>query len=81
MKSFAKFLILTVLLAAFIAACAGKNSQITSKEYVLTTEMKDGNLIFLGVSDEINGIGKPHLERRSWRDNYRDTDQRRHGSA
>ncbi len=61
MKSFAKFLILTVLLAAFIGACANKNSQLTSKEYVLTTEMKDGNLIFLGVSDEINGLANPTL--------------------
>jgi len=61
MKSFAKFLILTVLLAAFIGACTGTNSRITSKEYVLTTEMKDGNLIFLGVSDEINGIANPAL--------------------
>ena len=60
MKSFVKFLILTVLLAAFIAACAGTNSQ-SSKEYVLTTEMKDGNLIFLGVSDEINGMANPTL--------------------
>jgi copper-containing nitrite reductase len=61
MKSLGKFLILTVLLAAFIGACTGSNSQITSKEYVLTTEMKDGNLIFLGVSDEINGIANPTL--------------------
>jgi nitrite reductase (NO-forming) len=61
MKSFAKFLILTVLLTAVIGACASKNSQIASKEYVLTTEMKDGNLIFLGVSDEINGIANPTL--------------------
>ena len=61
MKSFAKFLILTVLLTAFTAACTGTNSQIASKEYVLTTEIKDGNLIFLGVSDEINGLANPTL--------------------
>lgn len=61
MKSFAKFLLLTVLLTAFIGACASKNSQLPSKEYVLTTEIKDGNLIFLGVSDEINGLANPTL--------------------
>jgi nitrite reductase (NO-forming) len=61
MKAFVKFTILTVLLIVFISACAGKNSQIASREYVLTTEMKDGNLIFLGVSDEINGIANPTL--------------------
>ncbi len=61
MKAFVKFTILTVLSIAFISACAGKNAQIASREYVLTTEMKDGNLIFLGVSDEINGIANPTL--------------------
>lgn len=61
MKSFVKFLIVTILLAIFIGACASKNSQISSKEYVLTTELKDGNLIFLGVSDEINGKPNPTL--------------------
>jgi hypothetical protein len=61
MKSLSKYLLLSILLTAFIGASASKNSQITSKEYVLTTEMKDGNLIFLGVSDEINGIANPIL--------------------
>jgi len=61
MKWLIKFLVLTVLLGAFVAACASTNSQIASKEYVLTTEIKDGNLIFLGVSDEINGMANPTL--------------------
>ena len=51
----------TIVLAVSMAACTGSSSQITSKEYVLTTEMKDGNLIFLGVSDEINGVANPTL--------------------
>ena len=61
MKAFAKVLPIVILLTVFIAACAGTNSQIIGKEYVLTTELKDGNLIFLGVSDEINGIANPTL--------------------
>ena len=61
MKSFTKFLLLALLLAAFVTACAGSNSKIADKEYVLTTEMKDGNIIFLGVSDEINGKENPTL--------------------
>lgn len=61
MKKILIFLGATIVLAASIAACTGSNSQITSKEYVLTTEMKDGNLIFLGVSDEINGVANPTL--------------------
>jgi nitrite reductase (NO-forming) len=61
MKTFTKFSITALLLTIFIAACGGANSQIVNKEYVLTTELKDGNLIFLGVSDEINGISNPTL--------------------
>ena len=61
MKKFLIFLGATIVLAVSIAACTGTNSQIASKEYVLTTEMKDGNLIFLGVSDEINGVANPTL--------------------
>ena len=59
MKAFTKVLPIAILLAIFIAACA--NSQIIGREYVLTTELKDGNLVFLGVSDEINGIANPTL--------------------
>ena len=61
MKKILIFLGAAIVLAASIAACTGSNSQITSKEYVLTTEIKDGNLIFLGVSDEINGVANPTL--------------------
>ena len=61
MKPFIKVLPIAVLLAIFIAACTGTNFQNVSKEYVLTTELKDGNLIFLGVSDEINGMSNPTL--------------------
>lgn len=61
MKKFVKFFGAAIFMAIFIAACAGTNSQNVGKEYVLTTELKDGNLIFLGVSDEINGISNPIL--------------------
>jgi copper-containing nitrite reductase len=61
MKKFLVFLGAAIVLAISIAACTGSNSQITSREYVLTTELRDGNMIFLGVSDEINGIANPTL--------------------
>ncbi|MEP7135223.1 MAG: copper-containing nitrite reductase [Chloroflexota bacterium] len=61
MKKFVTFIGVTIVLAALIAACGGAKSQISNKEYVLTTELKDGNLIFLGVSDEINGLPNPTL--------------------
>lgn len=61
MKKFITFIGVTIVLAVFIAACAGANFQNVDKEYVLTTELKDGNLVFLGVSDEVNGIPNPTL--------------------
>lgn len=61
MKKFITFIGVALVLAVFIAACGGANSEIINKEYVLTTELKGGNLIFLGVSDEINGISNPTL--------------------
>ncbi len=61
MKKFTIFLGVAILLAAFITACAGKGFQSVDKEYVLTTDLRDGNLVFLGVSDEINGIENPTL--------------------
>lgn len=61
MKRFFHIIGIAISLAIFIAACSGANSNISTKEYVLTTEIKDGNLIFLGVSDEINGLPNPTL--------------------
>jgi len=61
MKKFTIFFGVAILLAAVITACAEKSFQVIDKEYVLTTDMRDGNLVFLGVSDEINGIENPTL--------------------
>jgi nitrite reductase (NO-forming) len=62
MKLFLKFPVLTILLAVFIGACSSAKSGISGREYVLTTDMKDGKLVFLGVSDEINGVTNPTLK-------------------
>jgi len=53
----------TVLLvvASFLAACGGSAPQFSTKEYILTTELKNGDFFFLGVSDEINGQANPSL--------------------
>ena len=61
MKKIIIFLAITIGLAVFITACTGTSFQPVAKEYVLTTDLRDGNLIFLGVSDEINGIPNPTL--------------------
>jgi nitrite reductase (NO-forming) len=54
-----------VLLGIFITACAGASFQPVDKEYVLTTDLRDGKLVFLGVSDEINGMENPTLSAKS----------------
>lgn len=61
MKKFTIFFGVAILLAVFITACTGTSFQAIDKEYVLTTDLRDGNLVFLGVSDEINGIENPTL--------------------
>lgn len=61
MKKIVTFIGIALIMAVFIAACAGGNSQNSTREYVLTTDIKDGNLVFLGVNDEINGISNPTL--------------------
>jgi len=61
MKRFTIFSAVVIALAIIITACTGTSFEPIDKEYVLTTDLRDGNLIFLGVSDEINGIANPTL--------------------
>lgn len=61
MKPYLKYVVLFTLLGAFLAACAGKEYLPVDKQYVLTTDVKGGNLVFLGVSGDINGQENPTL--------------------
>lgn len=61
MKPYFKFAVFFILLGMFVAACAGADFRPVSKEYILTTDLRDGKLVFLGVSDEINGVENPTL--------------------
>lgn len=61
MRPYRKFSVFMILLGIFITACAGASYQKVDKEYVLTTDLRDGKLVFLGVSDEINGMENPTL--------------------
>ena len=61
MKKFTVLFAAALLLAVFVVACSGTSFQPVDKEYVLTTDLRDGKLVFLGVSDEINGIENPTL--------------------
>ncbi|KAA0276016.1 MAG: nitrite reductase, copper-containing [Chloroflexi bacterium] len=61
MKPNFKLPVLLILLGILLVACAGGNFQPVDKEYVLTTDLRNGSLVFLGVSDEINGRENPTL--------------------
>jgi nitrite reductase (NO-forming) len=61
MKTYLRFSVFIILLGIFVTACAGASFQNVDKEYVLTTDLRDGTLVFLGVSDEINGMENPTL--------------------
>lgn len=61
MRPYQKFSVFVILLGLFVTACAGASFQKVDKEYVLTTDLRDGRLVFLGVSDEINGQENPTL--------------------
>lgn len=59
-----KFLKRTVslmLLSALLFSCAPSNPTAINTEYVLTTDMRDGKFVFVGVNENINGVVNPAL--------------------
>jgi nitrite reductase (NO-forming)/hydroxylamine reductase len=59
MKSF-KLGIALFVLVVLLAACSPK-SAVVNTEYILTVAMRDGNLVYLGVDGDINGVVNPAL--------------------
>lgn len=59
MKSF-KYGILFLVLVVALIACVPQTS-VVNTEYVLTTAMRDGNFVYLGVDGDINGVVNPAL--------------------
>ena len=56
-----KIMIIFVLLAGILAACGSGQSEVSTRKYVLTTGFENGNLVFLGVGGDINGLVNPTL--------------------
>jgi nitrite reductase (NO-forming)/hydroxylamine reductase len=54
-------IIFLFLLAVVLTACGSSHTEISSKEYILTTDLKDGEFLFLGVGGDINGEVNPTL--------------------
>lgn len=55
-----KFIAFVLILAGVLAACSPK-AEAVNTEYVLTTALRDGKFVFLGVDGAINGVVNPAL--------------------
>lgn len=55
-----KFVAFLLILAGVLAACSPK-AEAVNTEYVLTTAMRDGKFVYLGVDGAINGVVNPAL--------------------
>ncbi len=58
---FIKSLLAILLLGSLLAACAPAAAPVANTEYVLTTDMRNGKFVFLGVNSSINGAVNPAL--------------------
>lgn len=56
-----KVLPVILLFAMMLNGCIQSNSSVVNTEYVLTTDMRDGKFVFLGVNENINGVINPAL--------------------
>lgn len=54
-------LLILLMFAAVLSACGGSKAEISSKEFILTTDLKNGEFLFLGVGGDINGEVNPTL--------------------
>lgn len=60
MKTF-KLIISTLVLGILLISCAPTNGSTVNTEYVLTTDMRDGKFVFVGVNEDISGALNPSL--------------------
>jgi nitrite reductase (NO-forming) len=60
MKSVRPFL-LFMLIALLVAACQPAASAVVNTEYILTTDLRDGKFVFVGVNEPISGMVNPPL--------------------
>ncbi|HEY3312277.1 MAG TPA: copper-containing nitrite reductase [Anaerolineales bacterium] len=56
-----KFLVVALLVSILMAACAPQAQPVVDNEYILTTALRDGNFVYLGVNNNIAGLSNPAL--------------------
>ena len=57
-----KILFVLLILGFLLVACVPSAKPVVNTEYVLTTDLRDGKFVFLGVNDGINGVVNPALK-------------------
>jgi len=60
MKTYKTIGVIALLFVA-LAACVPAADIPVTTEYVLTTDMRDGKFVFVGINGEINGVANPTL--------------------
>jgi nitrite reductase (NO-forming) len=56
-----KLFINVLVLGVLLISCAPSNAAVVNTEYILTTDMRDGNFVYVGVNGNINGAVNPAL--------------------
>ena len=56
-----KLFINVLVLGVLLISCAPANAAVVNTEYILTTDMRDGNFVYVGVNGNINGAVNPAL--------------------
>jgi len=57
-----KTLVVTLLLGALLISCAPSMGVPVDKEYILTTDLRDGKFVYVGVNENISGVVNPTLQ-------------------
>lgn len=57
-----KTFVAALLIVVLLAACSPESGAPINNEFVLTTDLRDGQFVFVGVNGEINGVVNPSLQ-------------------
>jgi len=57
-----KTLFASLLLGALLISCAPDRGIPADTEYILTTDLRDGKFVYVGVNEDISGVVNPTLQ-------------------
>jgi len=56
-----RYIFILLLIAVVLTACGAIQADLSTREYILTTEFVNGEMSFMGVGGDINGVLNPTL--------------------